>query len=280
MSFLEKNRLIFLFQPNIIKNKAATPYAKWFEFAEKTRNPNNQASDFEDYAHNSIFAQMIHRLAITHTDNQNLMKEMGEEAYYAAKKLGEEMQKKEDEAFLYWSIYDKVDEKYRDQYDAEFKAERSKRFVILEENDALKRLLDQQKLEAEAKAVQTAAIQKLLEKQKLEAAQAVAAKKLLEKEKAEAQKLLEKEKAEAQKLLEKEKAEAQKLLEKEKAEAQKERQERITAKKLLQEEQKKAKKLEKEQKKLLETAEKNKLKLMNDLIAAGLSIEVVTQLLK
>jgi hypothetical protein len=39
-------------------------------------------------------------------DNQDLINEMGEEAYYAAKKLGAEMQKKEEADFVYWRIYD------------------------------------------------------------------------------------------------------------------------------------------------------------------------------
>jgi hypothetical protein len=294
LSFLEENRLIFVFQANIVKNKPNTRYAKWFEFAEKTRNPNNQAADFDNFVHHSIFAQMIHRLSVSHTDNQDLIKEMGEEAYYAARKLGDQMQKEEEKDFLYWSIYDKFGEEHREernQHKAELKAERSKRFAILEEKEAIQRLLDKQKKEADEKAAQAVMLQNLLEKQKAEAiekaaqtvmlqnllekqkadaiekaAQAVAAKKLLEKEKAEAQK----EKVEAQKLLEKEKAEAQKLLEKEKVE-------RSTAKKLLQQEQKKVKKLEKEQKVF---AEKNQIKLMNHLFAIGLSIDVIAKSLE
>jgi hypothetical protein len=273
LSFLEENRLIFVFQANIVKNKPNTRYAKWFEFAEKTRNPNNQAADFDNFVHHSIFAQMIHRLSVSHTDNQDLIKEMGEEAYYAARKLGDQMQKEEEKDFLYWSIYDKFGEEHREernQHKAELKAERSKRFAILEEKEAIQRLLDKQKKEADEKAAQAVMLQNLLEKQKADAiekaAQAVAAKKLLEKEKAEAQK----EKVEAQKLLEKEKAEAQKLLEKEKVE-------RSTAKKLLQQEQKKVKKLEKEQKVF---AEKNQIKLMNHLFAIGLSIDVIAKSLE
>jgi hypothetical protein len=280
--------LAFVHKGSYISSDFQTRYARWFEFAEKTRNPNNQAADFEKFTHNSIFAQMIHRLSVGHADNQNLIQEMGEEAYYAAKKLGEQIQKEEDEAFLYWSIYDKVDEKYRDQYNAEFKAERSKRFAVLEEKDALQKLLEEQKVQAAEKAAQAILVQNLLEKQKIEIAEAIAARKLLEKEqkllekeKAEAQKLLEKEKAEAQKLLEKEKAEAQKLLEKEKVEAQKllekEKVERSIAKKLLQEEQKKVKKLEKEQKKI---AEKNQIQLIHTLFAAGLSVDAMAQLLQ
>jgi hypothetical protein len=284
LSFLEENRLIFVFQANIVKNKPNTRYAKWFEFAEKTRNPNNQATDFDDFVHHSIFAQMIHRLSVSHADNQDLIKEMGAEAYYAARKLGDQMQKEEERDFLYWSIYDKFGEEHREernQHKAELKAERSKRFALLEEKEAIQRLLNKQKIEADEKAAQAVMLQNLLEKQKLEAiekaAQAIVAKKILEKEKVEAQK----EKAETQKLLEKEKAEAQKLLEKEKAEAQKllekEKQERAIAKKLLQEEQKKVKKLEKEQKLL---AEKNQIKVINHLFAAGLSIDIIAQSLE
>jgi hypothetical protein len=252
LSFLEENRLIFVFQANIVKNKPNTRYAKWFEFAEKTRNPNNQAADFDNFVHHSIFAQMIHRLSVSHTDNQDLIKEMGEEAYYAARKLGDQMQKEEEKDFLYWSIYDKFGEEHREernQHKAELKAERSKRFAILEEKEAIQRLLDKQKKEADEKAAQAVMLQNLLEKQKAEA---------------------QKEKVEAQKLLEKEKAEAQKLLEKEKVE-------RSTAKKLLQQEQKKVKKLEKEQKVF---AEKNQIKLMNHLFAIGLSIDVIAKSLE
>ncbi|MEN9612474.1 MAG: hypothetical protein RLZZ628_3288 [Bacteroidota bacterium] len=293
LSFLEKNRLIFVFQPNVVKNKQFAPYVKWFEFAEKTRNPNNKASDFDEYSNHLIFAQMMNRLSVGHADNQDLIKEMGEEAYRAAKKLGEAVQKAEERQFLYWEIYDEITAPIRKEYDALIQAEQAKRYAAIDQTEAalyetrvIQKILEQERQAAIEQAKSAAAAQKLLEKEKLEA------QKLLEKEKLEAQKLLEKEKLEAQKLLEKEKQEAQKLLEKEKQEAQKllekEKQERILARKLLQEEHKKAKKLEKEQKKLLEQEqqrsklllEKNQIKLMNNLLATGLSVDIIAKSLE
>ena len=38
LKFLQKNRLIFAFQKNVVKNKKFTKYLAWFTLAEKTRN--------------------------------------------------------------------------------------------------------------------------------------------------------------------------------------------------------------------------------------------------
>ena len=43
LDFLRQNRLIFMFQNNIIKDTKFTKYRKWFDFAEKTRNKKNSA---------------------------------------------------------------------------------------------------------------------------------------------------------------------------------------------------------------------------------------------
>ncbi|MEO0044739.1 MAG: hypothetical protein RL329_4188, partial [Bacteroidota bacterium] len=250
LSFLAQNRLIFVFQPNIIKNQQTTRYAKWFKFAEKTRNPNNTASDFDEFSNNSIFAQMIHRLAVNHVDNQDLIKEMGEEAYRAAKKLGEEVQKAEERHFMYWDIYDEITGQYKEEFDATLKAERQLRFAAIDR--------------AEEAIVLAAAAKRLLEKAEIENQK--------EKER------MEKEKERMEKKMAMEKQEALKLVEKEKLE-------RLAAKKLLQEEQKKARKLEKEQKKLLEQEkqraksllEQKQILVMHNLFIAGLSNDIIAK---
>jgi hypothetical protein len=56
---IRKLYLIYVFQPNIVKNKHHPKYARWFEFAQKTRNVENKATDFEPYIHNSIFSDRI-----------------------------------------------------------------------------------------------------------------------------------------------------------------------------------------------------------------------------
>jgi hypothetical protein len=62
LDFLPKNRLIFLLQKNIVKNKALRKYEKWFEFAEKTRNKKNTEEDFREYMGDEIFCEMMRRL--------------------------------------------------------------------------------------------------------------------------------------------------------------------------------------------------------------------------
>jgi hypothetical protein len=73
LSFLSKNRLIFAFQKNIVKNKKFTKYLRWFEFAAKTSNPNNVEADFESYFdHPAILAAMKKLMTseLTHDDFQ------------------------------------------------------------------------------------------------------------------------------------------------------------------------------------------------------------------
>ena len=62
LDFLPKNRLIFLLQKNIVKNKTIKKYEKWFKFAEKTRDKNNTESDFREYMSDEIFCEMMRRL--------------------------------------------------------------------------------------------------------------------------------------------------------------------------------------------------------------------------
>ncbi|MCP4104855.1 MAG: hypothetical protein GY749_04860, partial [Desulfobacteraceae bacterium] len=63
LDFLPKNRLIFMFQKNIVKNKKIVPYEKWFEFAEKTRDENNTEEDFLAFAGDRVFEEMMRRLS-------------------------------------------------------------------------------------------------------------------------------------------------------------------------------------------------------------------------
>ena len=76
LDFLPKNRLIYLFQPNIVKNEAKMAlYHKWFEFAALTQNPNNQESDFESFKKIPIFNDIMEKLRTTtlsHDDFQYL----------------------------------------------------------------------------------------------------------------------------------------------------------------------------------------------------------------
>jgi len=62
LSFLKKNRLIWAFQKNIVKNEKFSKYKPWFELAEKTRNKLNTKTDFIQFEQDKIFAEIIRRI--------------------------------------------------------------------------------------------------------------------------------------------------------------------------------------------------------------------------
>ncbi len=63
LDFLRKNRLIFAFQKNIVKNKKFAKYYNWFDLAEKTRNRLNEKADFLKFAEDGIFAEIMRRIS-------------------------------------------------------------------------------------------------------------------------------------------------------------------------------------------------------------------------
>jgi len=62
LNFLRENRLIYIFQRNIVKHKKLGKYVRWFEFAEKTRNKENVEAEFVSYKNDEIFEEMMRRL--------------------------------------------------------------------------------------------------------------------------------------------------------------------------------------------------------------------------
>jgi hypothetical protein len=62
LDFLPTNRLIYMFQRNIVKNEKLTKYFKWFEFAQKTKNRNNVAADFKKYSNDPILVKVMEKL--------------------------------------------------------------------------------------------------------------------------------------------------------------------------------------------------------------------------
>ncbi len=66
IDFLTENRLIYAFQPNIIKNRALmNKYFRWFDFAERTRNEDNTKEDFEVFTNIPIFADIMEKLIVS-----------------------------------------------------------------------------------------------------------------------------------------------------------------------------------------------------------------------
>jgi hypothetical protein len=62
IDFFAENKLIYLFQANIFKNKIKTPLSKWIELAQKSRNPNNTKEDFLKFKNDKIMAEVMKRL--------------------------------------------------------------------------------------------------------------------------------------------------------------------------------------------------------------------------
>jgi hypothetical protein len=63
LDFFTQNRMIYVFQKNIVKNKRLDlPYFKWFEVAHISRNPNNTEDDFSKYKDDKDMAEVISRI--------------------------------------------------------------------------------------------------------------------------------------------------------------------------------------------------------------------------
>jgi Skp family chaperone for outer membrane proteins len=63
LDFFAQNRIIYIFQKNIVKNKRIDlPYYRWFDFAQMSRNPNNKEEDFTQYKKDKDMAEVISRL--------------------------------------------------------------------------------------------------------------------------------------------------------------------------------------------------------------------------
>ncbi len=59
IDFLPENRLVFLFEPNIVKDTTPQKYQRWFRFAEKTKDKNNDESDFEEFRDDPVFREIM-----------------------------------------------------------------------------------------------------------------------------------------------------------------------------------------------------------------------------
>jgi hypothetical protein len=91
--FLAKNRLVFMLQKNIVKNKNKAKYVKWFQFAEKTKNPDNKEEDFLEYMDDEIFCEIIKRLDKSGLDDNDYAYINNE------KKIREEVERFEQEVY-------------------------------------------------------------------------------------------------------------------------------------------------------------------------------------
>jgi len=73
LSFISSNRLIFLLQGNIVKNKSNTRYERWFTFAERSKKANNVKKDFDEFKGDEIFTEIIRRLNKSKLEAEDLV---------------------------------------------------------------------------------------------------------------------------------------------------------------------------------------------------------------
>ena len=63
LDFLQKNKLIYAFQKNIVRNKKFKKYFRWFELAELSRDKDNTQEDFDKYMDDPALAEVIRRIS-------------------------------------------------------------------------------------------------------------------------------------------------------------------------------------------------------------------------
>ncbi len=64
LDFFSQNKIIYIFQKNIIKNKNVNAlYFKYFDFANLSKNPKNKEDDFLKYKTDTDMAEMLKRLS-------------------------------------------------------------------------------------------------------------------------------------------------------------------------------------------------------------------------
>ena len=79
-----------MFQRNIVLSSQIEPYRNWFLFAEKTKNKNNTAKDFEEFKEHAVFAKIIERI------NQNVLSANDITYIHDEDELSEEIKRWED----------------------------------------------------------------------------------------------------------------------------------------------------------------------------------------
>ncbi len=72
LQFLQKNRLMFVFQKNIVKNPKIARYSHWFDFAEKTKKTENKKSDFTDFIQHPVMKEVMRRLLCSNLTDADL----------------------------------------------------------------------------------------------------------------------------------------------------------------------------------------------------------------
>ena len=72
LQFLQKNRLIFAFQKNIVRNEKFAPYSRWFTLAEKSLKTDNEKAEFQEYLKDEVLKKLMQRLLKSTLSDEDL----------------------------------------------------------------------------------------------------------------------------------------------------------------------------------------------------------------
>jgi len=115
----------------IMTNKKMKSYVKWFEFAQKTRDENNQKSDFETYTKDAIFSEMIRKLSHKSLDAEDLSFIEYYRLLEGQRDVWESQYKAEGEQIAYQKIKAQIEQAENKAQQAENKAQQVKDKTIL-----------------------------------------------------------------------------------------------------------------------------------------------------
>lgn len=148
LDFLQENKMIYAFQPQVIKNSPDSRYYRWFDFAEKSKNKENKKTDFTDYEDDAVFSKLLRLLSVSFVPEPEL---------HEAEQFCKNNKIYVDQQNLFY-------ERARDEYRREYKEKlESKERVIKIREEKLNKKMEEKEQELEEKD------QKLEEKdQKLE----------------------------------------------------------------------------------------------------------------
>ena len=72
LDFLQKNKMIYIFQKQVLRNKKNKKYFDWFDFANKSKNKENKNSDFSNYQKKGVFKELMRILSSKFVSEEEL----------------------------------------------------------------------------------------------------------------------------------------------------------------------------------------------------------------
>jgi hypothetical protein len=123
LDFLPQNRLIYIFQKNIVLNKLISKYFKWFDFAEKTRKKENTKEDFAIYEKDEILMAVMQRLRKDKLVFEEFKEIVDYEKFLIQNKIHEDIVKRDMRKEMKEEVREEVKEEVREEVKEEVREE-------------------------------------------------------------------------------------------------------------------------------------------------------------